>query len=163
MTESEGHPSGEGNGPVVTDFDWAVRAHIYRTFEATGGAPVIPELAAAAGGTEFQVRESLGRLFAAHEIAPLRNGNGVWMANPFSGIPTAYPVETPVMTCYAPCAWDALGVPAILDTDGWIRTTCPQSGAPIEFGVVDGALEGTDGLIHLVTPIRDAWVDIGFT
>jgi len=163
MTENGTHPATEGDEPVATDFDWTVRAHIYQTFAATGGAPVVPEVAAAVGGTEFQVRESLARLFAAHEIAPLKTGNGVWMANPFSGVPTAYSVETPSMTCYAPCAWDALGVPAILDTDGWIRTTCPQSGTPLEFGAVDGALEGDDGLIHLVTPIRDAWVDIGFT
>jgi len=163
MTVEESGPTDDGSAVVVTDFDRNVRAHIYRTFATTGQAPVVPELAAAMGGTEFQLRESLERLFLAHEIAPLPNGQGVWMANPFSSVPTAYPVETPAMTCYANCAWDALGVPAILDTDGWIRTACAQSGVPLEFGVVDGMLAGDDGLIHLVTPIRDAWVDIGFT
>jgi hypothetical protein len=148
---------------VLTEFDWSVRARIYRTFADTGGAPVVSELAAAVGGTEFQVRDSLQRLFAAHEIAPMADGNGVWMANPFSGVPTAYSVETATMTCCAPCAWDALGVPAILGTDGWIRTVCAQSGTSLEFGVVGGKLEGDNGLLHLVTPIRDAWVDIGFT
>jgi hypothetical protein len=66
------------------------------------------------------------------------------------------------MTCYANCAWDALGVPAILGTDGWTQTRCPESGVPMEFGVRDGQAAG-NAVIHLVTPPRDAWLDIGFT
>jgi Alkylmercury lyase len=146
-----------------SDFDWAVRTRIYHGFAEAGRAPVVPEIAAAVGGTAFQVRASLQRLYAAHEIAPLPDGDGVWMANPFSNVPTDFPVEKPTMTCYASCAWDALGVPAILGTDGWVRTQCAESGEALEFGVVDGALSGDDGVIHLVTPIRDAWVDIGCT
>ena len=146
-----------------TDFDWAVRSRIYRSFADTGNAPVVPELAAAAGGTEHQVRTSLQTLYAAHEIAPLPDGNGVWMANPFSGVPTDYLVETPEMTCYANCAWDALGVPAILESDGWTRAHCAESGEELVFGIENGRLAGDAGVIHLVTPIRDAWVDIGFT
>ena len=78
------------------DFDWAVRAHVDRTFADTGRAP-------------------------------------------------------------------ALGVPAILGTDGWTRTVCAHSREPLEFGVRDGRLRGDPAVIHLVTPLRDAWVDIGFT
>lgn len=148
------------SGP--TDFDWAIRTAIYQAFAESGASPPIGQLAAVAGGTEHQVRTSLERLFEAHEIAPLPSGHGVWMANPFSAVPTAFPVETQTMTCFANCAWDALGVAAILDCDGWTRTTCAESGTPLEFGVRDGRLAG-DAIIHLVTPIRHAWDDIGFT
>lgn len=146
-----------------TDFDWAVRTRIYETFAESGRAPVLAEVAAAVGGTEHQIRESLQRLFTAHEIAPLPSGDGIWMANPFSGVPTDYSVETADMTCYSPCAWDSLGVASILQTDIRIHTRCAQSGAPLEFGVEDGALTGASGVIHLVTPIGQAWDDIGFT
>lgn len=146
-----------------TDFDWALRTFIYQSFAESGRVPVLGAMAAAAGGTEHQVRVSLQRLFEAHEIAPTPNGDGVWMANPFSGVPTDYVVETPDMTCYANCAWDALGVAAILGTDGWTRTHCAESGEALEFGVRDRALAGDDGVIHLVTPLRHAWDDIGFT
>lgn len=145
-----------------SDFDWAVRTRIYRGFAEAGRAPVVPEIAAAVGGTEFQVRASLQHLYSAHEIAPLTDGDGVWMANPFSNVPTDFPVETQTMTCYASCAWDALGVPAILGTDGWTRTRCAESGEALDFGVEAGVVKG-NGVIHLVTPIRDAWSDIGFT
>lgn len=146
-----------------TELDWAVRASIYESFATTGRPPAIGALAARHGLTEHRIRTSLERLFSAHEIAPLPNGGGVWMANPFSGIPTDFVVETAEMSCWANCAWDALGVPAITGTDGWIRTHCAQSGDPLEFGIEGGVLTGDQGVIHLLTPIRDAWVDIGFT
>lgn len=145
------------------ELDWAVRAEIYRVFAERGSAPVVGELAAAVGGTEHRVRDSLQALFEAHEIAPLPGGAGVWMAHPFSAVPTDFVVRTPEMTCYANCAWDALGVPAILGTDGWTRTHCAHSGEPMEFGVRRGRVEGDAGVAHFLTPLREAWTDIGFT
>jgi hypothetical protein len=147
----------------LTDFDWTVRSEIYKIFATHGTAPSVGEIAAEVEGTELQVREALQRLFDAHEVAPLASGDGVWMANPFSGVPTDYRVETPRMQCYANCAWDALGVPAVLSSDGWTRTHCADTGDAMEFGIRDGRLVGDTGVIHLVTPLRDAWVDIGFT
>ena len=148
---------------ALTERDWEVRTYIYRTFAEAGRAPALGAIAAASGRTEHQVQVSLQKLFEAHEIAPLPNGKGVWMANLFSGVPTDYVVTTPEMTCYANCAWDALGVPAILGTDGWTRAKCAESWAPLEVGIRDGVLDGDDGVIHLVTPLRRAWEDIGFT
>jgi len=147
----------------LTDFDWAVRAEIYRTFADRGSAPSIPDLAVAVRGTTEQVRTALRGLLEAHEVAPDDTRDSVWMAHPFSGVPTDYPVQTRRMTCYANCAWDALGVPAILCTDGWTRTHCAESGDAMEFGIRGGRVEGDDGVIYFVTPLRDAWVDIGFT
>ena len=150
-----------GEGP--TERDWAVRTSIYESFATTGRAPAIGALAARHGVTEHSVQGSLERLFEAHEIAPLPGGGGVWMANPFSSVPTDFVVETTEMSCWANCAWDALGVPAIIGGDARIRMHCAQSGDPLELAVEAGALKGDEGVIHLVTPIRDAWVDIGFT
>ena len=146
----------------LSEFDWSVRTVIYRTFAQRGSAPAGPEIAAELGSTEHKIHTAMLSLLDHHEIALLPSAE-VWMANPFSGIQTDYPVETPHMTCYANCAWDALGVPAILGVDGWTRTRCSQSKEPMEFGVRGGRLEGDEGVIHLVTPVRDAWVDIGFT
>ena len=147
----------------LTEFDWSERTFAYQSFAETGRAPVLGAMAAAVGGTEHQVRSSLQRLFEAHEVAPRSDGAGVWMANPFSATPTDFVVETPDMTSCANCAWDALGVPAILDTDGWTRTHCAESGEAIEFGIRAGCLLGDEVVIHLVTPLRHAWDDIGFT
>lgn len=147
----------------TSDLAWAVRTAIYAGFAETGAAPSYPALAEAHGVGVDEIARCVDELFAAHQVAPLPDGSGVWMANPFSAVETAYAVETPTMTTYAPCAWDAFGVPAILGTDGWIRTRCAESGAPLEYGVRDGALAGDDGVIHMVVPIAQAWDDIGFT
>ena len=147
---------------ALEELDWAVRTRVYRGFAETGRAPEVARIAADLGSTEHRVRTGLKRLFDAHEVA-VREDGSVWMANPFSAVPTDYPVRTPHMSCWANCAWDALGVPAILGTDGWTRTRCAESGAELDFGVEGGALVGDDAVIHLLTPLRDAWVDIGFT
>lgn len=146
-----------------TELDWSVRTAIYDSFAASGRAPSYAELGARFDRTEAEIAASVEVLFEAHEIAPLPDGSGVWMANPFSAVETAYPVVTPTMSTYANCAWDALGVPAILGTDGWIDTRCMESGTPLSFGVRDGELRGDDGVIHMVVPIRHAWDDIGYT
>ena len=146
-----------------SDFDWSVRSEIYRVFADTGESPSFERLATSLDASAARISASVSALYDAHEIAAMPDGGGVWMANPFSATETEYPVETPHLTCYANCAWDALGVPAILGTDGWIRTRCQESGVPMEFGVRAGQLAGDDGVIHLVTPPRDAWLDIGFT
>jgi hypothetical protein len=145
-----------------TDFDWRVRTAVFSAFAQTGRAPAIPAIAAQAGATEHQIHESLERLQSAHQLALLPDGN-VWMANPFSAVPTAYPVETTEMTCWANCAWDALGVLALLEVDGRIQARCAESGEPLDLRVEGGELCGGAGVIHLVTPIREAWTDIGFT
>jgi hypothetical protein len=151
------------SSPGPSECDWSVRSEIYRVFAETGSSPSFEQIAEALDASPAQIASSVSTLYDAHEIAPSADGSAVWMANPFSATETEYPVETPNMTCYANCAWDALGVPAILGTDGWTRTRCQQSGVPMEFGVRDGQLAGDDGVIHLVTPPRDAWIDIGFT
>ena len=97
---------------VATDTDWAVRTAVYSAFATDGQPPSLAALASSVGLPEDRVRTALRRLYDAHEIAPLDGADGVWMANPFSGVPTDYPVETPDFTCYSNCAWDALGVPA---------------------------------------------------
>lgn len=152
--------SESGTAPI--DFDWTVRTAVFAAFAETGRTPAIPAIAAEVGATEHQIRESFGRLQKAHQLALLPDGN-VWMANPFSAVPTAYPVETAEMTCWANCAWDALGVLALLEADGRIRTRCAESDEALEIRIETGELRGDDGVIHMVTPIREAWADIGFT
>lgn len=164
MSEFPGYARGPKDEATLGTFDWLVRTQVYASFGRSGDAPSVDDLAATTGSSPSRVRSSLVKLHGAHEIAARDGGDGVWMAHPFSAVPTGYPVETPDVECYANCAWDALGVPAILGTDATIRTTCPASGEPIELGVERGSVDGDEGVvIHLLTPLRNAWDDIGFT
>lgn len=149
--------------PTLDDFHWSLRTEIFRHVGETTEAPSLEQLSAWAGRNRDEILAALDALEAHHHIALLPDRTGVWMANPFSATPTAYPVDTPRGRFWANCAWDALGVPAILGIDGWTETRCAGSGAPLAFGVRDGVRQGDDALIHLVVPPRDAWIDIGFT
>ena len=152
-----------GTAAPLDDFHWALRTEIYRHIAETTEAPTMDSLASWYGRSRNELLAALDALEAHHAIALLPDRSGIWMANPFSATPTAYPVDTKRGRYWANCAWDALGVPAILGIDGWIEAHCAGSGAPLSFGVRDGVREGDDGLIHLVVPPRNAWDDIGFT
>jgi len=161
--KEEGGPTGAGTPEALTDFHWALRAEVYRVFVATTRAPSLDELAAWSGRSRSETLRALDALEAGHHLALLPDRSGVWMAHPFSAIPTGYPVDTPRGRYWANCAWDALGVSAILGVEGWTQTRCAASGVPISYGVRDGRRVGDPGVIHLVVPPRSAWDDIGFT
>jgi len=152
-----------GAAPPLDDFHWALRTEVYRHMGETTEAPSLERLATWSGRSRAEVLEALDALEASHHIALLPDRIGIWMVNPFSATPTAYPVDTSRGRYWANCAWDALGVPAILGIDGWTETRCAGSGEPLCFGVRGGERQGDDGVIHLVVPPRHAWDDIGFT
>lgn len=153
--------TGESEGP--TPLDWAVRTEVYRGFADDGRPPSLHALATELHESPGDILDALRRLESGHHLALLPDGSGVWMAHPFSAVPTAYPVNTERGRYWANCAWDALGVPAILGIDGWTEARCAQNGEVLSFGVREGRRVGDEGVIHLVIPPRDAWEDIGFT
>lgn len=147
----------------LSDLDWTVRGEVYAHFAEHREAPATETLARRLGVDRGSVAHALHRLHHHHHLALFPDRAEVWIANPFSAVPTEYPVATERGHYWANCAWDALGVSAILGVDGWTETRCAGSGEPLGFGVRDGELAGDDGIIHLVVPLRDAWEDIGFT
>ena len=48
--------------------------------------------------------------------------SSIWMANPFSAVPTDFKVTSRGRTYFGNCIWDALGIPAILGADGLVET-----------------------------------------
>jgi hypothetical protein len=101
-------------------FDWHLRHAVYQYFAMTGRAPSIQELAEGLNETVTVVEAALHRLADEHHALALAPGtSNIWMAWPFSAVPTAYPVKTAERTYWANCAWDALSIPGYL---GWMRT-----------------------------------------
>lgn len=164
MNDFAGYARGPQGEVSLTDFDWMVRTQVYASFGRSGTTLSAQDLAAFTGSSSSRVKGALLKLQDARELVIDDTGERVLMAHPFSGVPTDFPVETSDFTCHANCAWDALSIPALLRCDGWTRTTCPASGEAIEFGVKRWNVEGDDGVVvHLLTPLRRAWDDIGFT
>ena len=143
--------------------DWECRTKVYQYFAETTEAPTVDELVRQTGWTEPEVVGSLERLAANHQIALAPGTTNVWMAHPFSAVPTEYPVDTSRGRYWANCAWDMLAIPAMLGLDSRTAARCAESGVAVELVVKDDQLEEDDGVVHFVVRPSDFWDNVGFT
>jgi Alkylmercury lyase len=150
-------------GDAVT-LDREVRRAVYRIVIADGVPPTVPDVAAELGLTTADVDASLQRLADAHVFVLKPGTSSIWMAAPFSAVPTPFEVTAGDRTYFANCIWDALGIPACLHADGRIDTSCPDCAEPMRLEVRDGVLqEPAEGVIHFAVPAGKWWEDIGAT
>ncbi len=148
---------------ALTAIDFAVRRQILATF-ASGGIPTRLSVMQALDLDYAVVSSSYAALTAAHVIVPGRDTGEVWMAMPFSAVPTPFPVMVGGRAVWANCAWDAYGIAAALNDDIAFTTPCPASGAVIAGGVRRGVAFAHPGAVAYVgVPAARWWDDIGFT
>lgn len=103
------------------------------------------------------------RLEAARVLVLAPGTSKIWMANPLCSSPSQFRVETPRGEYWAICAWDALGVVAMLGGEGVVHTHCPDCGEPVTLDVDAGELRATQGVAHYGVPARRWWENIAFT
>ncbi len=147
----------------LTTSDWELRTAVFRHFVDTTRAPTVAELAQQSALTEVAVAASLSRLGDHHQLTLTPASNAVWMAHPFSAVPTEYPVETSQGRYWANCAWDMLAIPAVLQLDSRTTTRCAETGVTVRLGVRDGRLTNSDGVVHFVVRPPDFWENVGYT
>ena len=140
-----------------------MRLAVYRQWIATGCAPSIGELAADLCAEHVEIERGLRSLAEAHVIVLAPGSLEIAMAHPFSGVPTAYRVESSGIGYWANCAWDALGIAALLGRDTESRAPCGECAEHVDFSVRDGSPVSSLGVIHLLVPARRFWEDIAFT
>ncbi len=148
--------------PVRRDFREAVHLHIYDCFLETGRAPAAAGIAAALGAEEADVNGALGELAAAHAIVLAPGARSIRMAHPFSAEATSFPVISGRISYWANCAWDVLGIAAVLERDTQAFAECPDCGEPIDLSVRRGNVEG-DAIIHFLVPPGRFWDDVGYS
>lgn len=143
--------------------DLAVRRAILDTF-VRGGVPTRISVMQALGLDYADVVASYHRLAEGHVIVPDPDSGEVWMAMPFSAVPTEFRVVVGERSVWANCAWDAFGVAAALDADVAFVTRCPASNAPVRAGVRHGVAYADAGAVaHVPVPASHWWDDIGYT
>ena len=145
----------------LSEADWDIRLYVYEAIAASGHAPSAEELGARFGIPPFEARRALQRLHEAHALV-LEAGSGeILMANPFSAVPTDYRAFIGKTALYANCAWDSLGIPAMLGADARIEARHPLSRERVEYGVEQGKLTGGHRkLVHFAKPFRHWYDDI---
>jgi hypothetical protein len=148
----------------ASSLDRDVRLAVYRKIVEEARPPTPPEIAVTLGVKTLDVEASLLRLADGHVLVLAPGTSYVWMANPFSAIPTPFEVEVGDRRYFGNCIWDALGISACLDADAHIRTYCPDCSEPLSLDIRDEALEpSSDGVIHFAVPAARWWEDIGST
>jgi Alkylmercury lyase len=143
--------------------DLRLRNETYRLFVSLGRAPAAGEVAQALGASVDDVHDGWRRLHAGHALVLDDDGTSIRMANPFSGVPTAFRVHADGRAWFANCAWDAFGICAALHVDGRIETACADCADPLTVEVRDLRPEDPSLLFHSLVPAGRWWDDIVFT
>ncbi len=144
-------------------FDTQVRLSYYQDFVETGRSPSARRLAEILAVPEAGIRASLERLYAGKVLVLQQESREVMIAHPLSAIPTPHAVYARSKMFFATCAWDALGVFALLEAGGIAETSCPCCGESMTIKVADGHPLPAQGLLHFALPARDWWQNIVFT
>jgi hypothetical protein len=140
-----------------------VRLHIYAQIVETSVAPSTADTAHALSRSSDAVEAAYRALAEQRYIVLQPNSTTIWMAMPFSNVPTTHNVIAAGRSYYANCAWDAFGVPALLHADARVFTTCADCGGTLEREVVNGRITDTTGAVHFALPPRRWWDDVGYT
>lgn len=147
----------------MDEHDLHLRALTYEMFVELGRSPAAEEVASRAALGVEDVRAGWRRLHDAHALVLNRSGDEIRMANPFSGVPTAYRVHAGDRWWYANCAWDAFGIGAALGVESRIETWCPDCRTRIELHVRGNRPDDDSLVFHVLVPAVSWWQDIGFT
>ncbi len=146
--------------------DDAVRLAIMRMFVDEARPPAPNELASIVGMPQADAEASLHRLADARMIVLAPGTPFVWMAHPFSALPTSFEVRSGDRRWWGNCIWDSLGILAAVGVDGEVRTSCPDCGEPLRLEVRDGEVAadpaGERAVVHFAIPAAHWWDDIGF-
>ena len=144
--------------------DADVRRHVYGRLGEGGPAPTVAETALVLGLDAHEVETAYRRLHEQRALVLRPGTSEIWMAHPFSAVPTDYEVEADDgRRWWANCAWDALGIPAATGADARARTRCADCGERIELEVRGGELGPGEAVTLFVVPAARWWDDIGFT
>jgi hypothetical protein len=143
---------------TLTEQDWQIRLAIYRFFVEHERPPSVAESATALGLDAGMVRSAYHRLHRGHAILLDAGTDDVRMANPLSAVQTPYRVQINQRTLFANCAWDSLGIPAMLASDARVEATI-DDGVPLSYAIQDGELRADDRfVVHFPLPFR-VWYD----
>lgn len=143
--------------------DAAIRLFVYESARRRR-IPTPVEVAEEFSMTPRVAGEALERLQDEHDALVLLPGSPyVWMAEPFSAVPTDYPVIGAGHRWFGNCIWDAMAIASLVEEPCRIPAVCPQSGADLTVEVRDGALVEAKGIVHFAVPPSRWWESIGFT
>ncbi|HWU38036.1 MAG TPA: organomercurial lyase [Candidatus Acidoferrum sp.] len=143
--------------------DWSVRLFVYRHIVDHERPPTIAETADAIHLDPYEARLAFERLHERHALFLEPGSVSVRMAHPFSGVRTPFHVHTGGHSYWANCAWDALGIPAVLAADATIEATFSDDREAVRLSVKNQRVHGQEVLVHFALPFRRWYEDLILT
>ncbi len=144
---------------TLSERDWRIRLHIYRYVVDHGRPPTVAETAHYVAIPADDARQAYRRLHEGHALFLEPGADTVRMANPLSAIPTPYRVYVDGRLLWANCAWDSLGIPAMLHADARVEAAFAPLGDAATYAIVAGQLDAPNGgVVHFPLPFR-RWYD----
>ncbi len=107
--------------PQLSNQDWEMRLFIYHFFIEHARPPTDAEAAQHFGVSPDDARGTFRRLHDRHILFLTPDTASIRIANPLSAVETSYVVVADGYRLWANCAWDSLGIPAMLHTDARIE------------------------------------------
>lgn len=148
----------------IADTQTRIRVFIYTHIAEFGAPPTAERIADWMSLTVDNARAALEALAVNRQVILDPTSREIWMAGPFSAVPTRFRVHGAKASWWANCAWDMLGIPAALGLSARIDATCADCDAPMRLDVDrdTGPVAG-EGLVHILLPANRWYADIGFT
>ncbi len=143
---------------TLSERDWQIRLHIYRHLVDHGRPPTFAETARSFAIPADDARQAYRRLHEGHALFLEPSTDAVRMANPLSAVPTPYRVYVDGRRLWVNCAWDSLGIPAMLHVDAQIEAVFTPSGDAATYAITAGHFEAASGVVHFPLPFRQ-WYD----
>lgn len=142
----------------LSEQDWTIRLYIYQYFVEQTIPPTVAETAQHFKISPEDARAAYHRLHEHHALFLQPGTDQIRMANPLSAVPTYYRVYVNRRWLWANCAWDSLGIPAMLGTDALIEAQLPLTGEMVTYRIESGVLKANNGFVHFPLPFV-RWYD----
>jgi hypothetical protein len=147
-----------------SDIETQVRILIYTHIADHGAPPSRERIATAMSLSAEETRDTLEALALSRQVILDPMTREIWMAGPFSAVPTRYRVHGDHVSWWANCAWDMLGIPAFVRQSVRIDAMCADCDTSVQLDVDrDTGPANDQGLVHILLPASRWYADIGFT
>ena len=142
----------------LSPFDIRTRFLINRFFVDQGHAPTTDDLAAMQLCSSGKISTSLRRLQDDHRLVLFPGTQDIWIAHPFTTIPSNYWIDTGHRGWWGNCGFCALGIAAMLGENVSIHTHSGAEYSPIHIDICNGSIEPRAYQLHIPLPIA-RWHD----
>ena len=142
----------------LSERDWRIRHYVYSYFVEHAQPPTYKQAAQQFGMTPDEGRLAYRRLHERHALFLDPGADSIRMAHPLSAVPTPFSVSSGGRRYWANCAWDALGIPAMLHADAEVTAGLAFTGETVTFAVQGGQLGAAPFHVYFPLPFS-RWYD----